>query len=301
VPKSGRLYIKPSPKITIARGAPVFLTDRRETHLDNLISLLEDQLEPTRKSCGRISPFILTLPAGISNKSRLAQIPVFRRLAGRHPPGPFGLWLSREMIKKTPAKTALRVSWWLPPVIWPENENAVIELVRLAIRKGGRHFVLNAPWQIAFFKRQKGCRLWAGPFCNLANPLAIGLVSAMGFCGAVVSPELGSEDYLQLPRHSPIPLAIVTKAIWPLCVARTLAEDIQQNKAFSSPRGEQAWATRHGSDYWIYPNWKLDLSVHKNTLRRAGYAVFIDLIEPIPDGVQMKKRNGLWNWEIKLG
>jgi putative protease len=64
--------------------------------------------------------------------------------------------------------------------------------------------------------------------------------------------------------------------------------------------GEQAWATRHGSDYWIYPNWKLDLRAHKNELRKAGYALFIDLIEPLPKGVKMKRRKGLWNWDINL-
>jgi putative protease len=197
-------------------------------------------------------------------------------------------------------KIVSRIIWWLTPVIWPENENAVNEHVQLAINKGARLFVLNAPWQIAFFKKQKGFKLWAGPFCNLANPLAIESAAAMGFNGAVVSPELGAEDYLQLPRHSPIPLGILIAGNWPLCVARTLAEDVQQNNAFSSPMGEQAWATRHGPDYWIYPNWKLDLRLHQKVLHKAGYALFVDLIEPLPKGVKMKKRKGLWNWDTKL-
>jgi putative protease len=300
IPKGGRMFISPSLKIAVARGAPVFLTDRREKHLDDMISDLEAQLDPIKTSCRRGSPFIPSLPTGILKKSRLVEIPVFRRLAGRNPPERFGLWLSGGIIKKMPAKMASKISWWLGPIIWPENEKAVIEQVALAVKKGGRHFVLNAPWQIAFFKKRERFKLWAGPFCNFANPLAVESAGAMGFHGAVVSPELGSGDYLQLPRHSPIPLGIVTMGNWPLCVARTLAEDVQQNKAFSSPMGEQAWATRHGSDYWIYPNWKLDLRVHKNALRKAGYALFIDLIEPVPKGVKMKRRKGLWNWDIKL-
>jgi putative protease len=172
--------------------------------------------------------------------------------------------------------------------------------VKLAIKKGGRHFVLNAPWQIAFFKKRKGLKLWAGPFCNLANPLAIASADAMGFSGAVVSPELGGEDYLQLPRYSPIPLGIVVAGNWPLCVARSLAEDVRQNKAFTSPKGEQAWVTRHGPDHWVYPSWKLDLQVHKKALQKAGYTLFVELIEPIPKGLKIKKREGLWNWRIKL-
>jgi putative protease len=83
-------------------------------------------------------------------------------------------------------------------------------------------------------------------------------------------------------------------------VARTLAEDVQLNKAFSSPKGEQAWATRHASDYWIYPNWRLNLRDCKKALRKAGYALFIDLIEPLPKGMKMKERKGLWNWDTKL-
>ncbi len=300
VPKGGQLHISSSLKNVAAKGAPVFLTNRREKHLDDMISELDDQLDPIQRSSGRDSRFVPSLPVGISKKSRMVDLPVYRRLPGSNPPGRFGLWLSGGIIKKLSGKIVSRIIWWLTPVIWPENENAVNEYVQLAVEKGGRHFVLNAPWQIAFFKKQKGFKLWAGPFCNLANPLAIEAAGAMGFNGVVVSPELGAEDYLQLPRHSPIPLGIVIAGNWPLCVARTLAGDVQQNKAFSSPMGEQAWATRHGSDYWIYPNWKLDLHLHKKTLHKAGYALFVDLIEPPPKGVKMKKRQGLWNWETKL-
>ena len=300
VPKGGRLYISPSSKKAAAKGAPVFLTDRREKHLDDMISGLDDQLDPIQKSSGRASQFLPKLPAGITKKSRMVDLPVYRTLSGSNPSGQFGLWLSGGIIKKMSGKIVSRINWWLTPVIWPENENSVNEHVQLAINKGARHFVLNAPWQIAFFKKQKSFKLWAGPFCNLANPLAIESAGAMGFNGAVVSPELGAEDYLQLPRHSPIPLGIVIAGNWPLCVARTLAENIQQNKAFSSPMGEQAWATRRSSNYWIYPNWKLNLHAHKKALHKAGYTLFVDLIEPLPKGVKMKKRKGLWNWDTKL-
>jgi putative protease len=300
VPKGGRLYLSPSSEKAAAKGAPVFLTDRRERHLDDMISDLDDQLDPIQRPSGRVSPFVPSLPAGMSKKSRMINLAVYRTLPRSIPPEQFGLWLSGGIIKKLSGKIVSRINWWLTPVIWPENENAVHEHVQLAIKKGGRHFVLNAPWQIAFFKKQKGFKLWAGPFCNLANPLAIESAAAMGFNGAVVSPELGAEDYLQLPRHSPIPLGILIAGNWPLCVARTLAEDVQQNNAFSSPMGEQAWATRHGPDYWIYPNWKLDLRLHQKVLHKAGYALFVDLIEPLPKGVKMKKRKGLWNWDTKL-
>lgn len=300
IPKGGRLYINPTSKKAAAKGAPVFLTDRREKQLDDLIANLETQLDPIQSSPDRLPAFNLTLPAGNLKKSSPVDVSVYRTLSTPNSPGRLGLWLSGDALTKVSAKRFSGISWWLPPVIWPQNENIVDDHVKLAIKKGGRHFVLNAPWQIVFFKKQKGLKLWAGPFCNLANPLAIASAGAMGFSGAMVSPELGGEDYLQLPRFSPIPLGIVIAGNWPLCVARSLAEDVQQNKAFSSPMGEQAWVTRHGPDYWVYPNWKLDLRVHKKALQKAGYSLFVELIEPIPKGLKMKKREGLWNWKIKL-
>ena len=300
VPKGGRMHIRTSLGNAIAKGAPVFLTDRRERHLVDMIANLDGQLDPIKKSSRYVSSFAPSLPTGISKKSKTVDLAVYRTMPGSNPPGQFGLWLSGGAIKKLSGKIAARIIWWLTPVIWPENENEVSELVRLAIKKGGRHFVLNAPWQIAFFSQRKGFKLWAGPFCNLANPLAIASAGALGFNGAIVSPELGANDYLELPRNSPIPLGIVIAGNWPLCVARTLAKDVQQKKAFASPMGEQAWATRHGADYWIYPNWKLDLRFQKKALHKAGYSYFFDLIEPLPQKMKMKKRKGLWNWDTKL-
>ena len=300
VPKGGRLYIAPFLKKAIAKGAPVFLTDRREKHLVDMIADLDGQLEPVRRSAERASSFPISLPTGILRKARPMEMTVYRALPKSVPAGRCGLWLSADILRKMSVKSASRICWWLPPVIWPENEDALTDGVQLAIKKGGRSFVLNAAWQVAFFESQKGLKLWAGPFCNLSNPLAIAAVGDMGFSGAVVSPELGSEDYLQMPQYSPLPLGIVIAGNFPLCIARILAEDIQQDQAFSSPMGEQAWVTRHGPDYWIYPNWKLDLQHHKDELRKAGYALFVELNEPIPKSVKMKKRKGLWNWETKL-
>ena len=160
--------------------------------------------------------------------------------------------------------------------------------------------MLNAAWQIGFFSTPKRFNLWAGPFCNLANPLAIASIETMGFNGAIVSPELGAEDFLQLAQQSPIPLGVVIAGNWPLCVARSITPGIQLDKPFASPRGEQTWATRYGPDYWVYPNWKLDLRAHKKVLQKAGYSLFVNLYEPVPKKVKLKKRPGVWNWETKL-
>ena len=53
-----------------------------------------------------------------------------------NPPDRIGLWLSGEILKNVSPKRAAGISWWLPPVIWPEDENTIGEQVNLAIKKG---------------------------------------------------------------------------------------------------------------------------------------------------------------------
>ena len=160
--------------------------------------------------------------------------------------------------------------------------------------------MLNAPWQVALFKDRMGLDLWAGPFCNLSNPLAVQVVASLGVNGAIVSPEMGRDDFLTLPRYSPLPLGIVLFANWPLSIGRSLCGEMSLDRPFTSPKNEQAWATKHGQDYWIYPNWVLDITAKKDALRDAGYALFVHLHEPVPKGLTMKKRPGLWNWKLGL-
>jgi U32 family peptidase len=190
--------------------------------------------------------------------------------------------------------------WWLPPVIWPEDETKIKGVVAFVLKKGGRNFVLNTPWQIALFTRAKSLNLWAGPFCNIANPLAVDSLVSLGFNGVIVSPELGREDYLLLPKHSPLPIGIVIAGNWPLCVSRPLAENMKTGQSFTSPKGEQAWVRQYGSDYWMFPNWELDIKAKQDLLQKAGYSLFVHLIEPLPKGVKLKKRPGLWNWNLNL-
>jgi putative protease len=44
----------------------------------------------------------------------------------------------------------------------------------------------------------------------------------------------------------------------------------------------------------------IDLRAQKRILEKSGYRLFIHLKEPIPRQVQLKKRPGLWNWNIGL-
>ena len=181
-------------------------------------------------------------------------------------------------------------------MIWPENESEMITLVERAAGQGSRHFVLNQPWQIGLFKKQKGFDFWAGPFCNLANAAAIECARSLGFNGVIVSPELGRDDYLQLPAESCLPLGVVLSGNWPLCISRSLTGEVKTERPFSSPRAEQAWVSKHGSDYWVYPGWPMDLQKQTKLLQTAGYKLFVHLIEPVPKTIKLKKRPGLWNW-----
>ena len=160
--------------------------------------------------------------------------------------------------------------------------------------------MLNAPWQTTLFTHPKGMNLWAGPFCNIANVLALKTLSSLGYKGAIVTPELGQKDFFTLPKQSPLPLGIVLSGNWPLCISRVLSDDLETETSFSSPKGEAAWVKKYESNYWVYPNWKLDLRTQQKALERAGYKLFVHLIEPIPKDVKLKKRPGLWNWELEL-
>jgi putative protease len=298
VPKKGRYPLNLGGRQSPPAGAPVFLTDRREKALERQMAAVEAAAfapEPIAAST-----FKAALPAPVDKSGTSLELHVSRtpsRAAGR---SAVGIWLSEPAAANIGKSAAANLWIWLPPVIWPNDEARVTDLLRQCLEKGARRFVLNAPWQMALFNRPQGLHLWAGPFCNAANALCLETLKIMGFSGAFLSPELGEADILSLCRQSPLPPGIVLSGHWPLCVSRTLAEDVKLRVPFESPRGEQAWAERHGPDYWIFPNWKLDITEKRAILQKAGIRMFAHLNEPVPPAVSIKKRPGLWNWRIGL-
>jgi putative protease len=299
VPKGGR-YSLPESAAGIPKGTPVFLIDRREKALEDLLQGLSAQA-PDPPGALRPSAFRARLPQRAAGGPRPEEVRVYR-----HPPrqaghGRMGLWLSGEAVSGVPAPLVRRVCWWLPPVVFPDDEASLREWIGAVRSSGAGTFVLNDPWQVCLFPRQgQPLRLWAGPFCNLANPLALETAAGIGFDGAIVSPELAAADFMKLPGRSPLPLGVVVGGHWPLCVARAASADLRLETPFRSPKGEEAWTTRHGSLHWVFPNWRVRLQDHVETLRRAGYSWFVHLMEPVPKGVQLKDRPGLWNWEGEL-
>lgn len=300
VPKRGRYHLKAAPGKGAEKGTPVFLVDRQEPGLVTEIDALASQLDPPPRRLD--DPPVdrrLRIPGKRRKQKIIGELTVFRRLARRAGPAPVGHWLSPEALVGKHNVRAGDMVWWLPPVIWPAEEAALGELIQRTLKAGGRHFVLNAPWQTVFFRKPSRLDVWAGPFCNLTNSLALSALPDLGFSGAIVSPELGRADVLSLPAQSQLPLGIVVSGHWPLCVARGSGSP-ESGRVVVSPRGEQAWVHRYGANDWIFPNWKLDLTDRKSGLSRAGYQLFVHLEEPVPRGLSLKRRPGLWNWEVGL-
>lgn len=281
------------------QGTPVFLIDRREPGLTEKISRLEGQITTSESQGWPPSHFKAVLPRRLIDRQSSIEQGVLRRIPkqSRHREE-IGIWLSADTVQQ--GSVNRNIWWWLSPAIWPADEAQVQSLINQLLQKGAHHFVLNAPWQIAFFQNPPKLNLWAGPFCNLSNPLSINQIKSFGFSGAMVSPELGQDDFLSLPRHSPLPLGIVLSGHWPLCLSRILSDRLKTDRPFQSPKGEMAWAVRQDSNYWIFPNWEINLTAYRRELEQAGYQRFVHLEETVPRSMEMKDRPGTWNWKIGL-
>ena len=301
VPKRGRLFLNLPKKQRAVNKTPVFLIDRREPELLAQIEACERQLGQEPEDAGAPSGFRAALPsAGLSQKSRPFDVHVGRGSAKSRSSGSAaGIWIDGDM-QRLPAGNVKQLWCWMPPVIWPGREAGIKAVIDRLLKKGFSRFVVNAPWQTAFFPFPKKQEIWAGPFCNIANPLAVDNLAAMGCRGVIASPELGEKDYLQLGRSSPLPLGIVVYGNWPLCISRINPPSLKLDVPFASPKKERAWITRRDDNYWIYPEWPIDLRGHMEPLKKAGYQMFVHLNETFPKDCQMKKRPGKWNWDVSL-
>jgi U32 family peptidase len=300
IPKHGKYNLNPARKKGPKKGVPIFLVDRLEPALKEKLDVLSKELPAVSNESMPSSTFRAKLPKGAAQKSDIVKIDVIRVPGKRKDGNVDGYWLPLNAKVSLPKGNAKNSFWWLPPVIWPTDEASWISQIEKVIKSGARRFVLNAPWQIALFKQPKKCRLWAGPFCNVANPLAISSLMELGFHGVIVSPELGEKEMMTLPQHSPLPLGVVLSGHFPLCISRNLSNEMLPNSPFKSPKGEEAWAAANDSDYWVFPNWQLDLTTKQRQLERAGYRFFVSLKESVPKSVQLKKRPGVWNWDVGL-
>ena len=300
VPKKGKFYFKLFRGRKPANGTPVFLIDRREPVLAEQINQLARLLAPVGHPLDQSSAFSLRLAPGSPKKPHVRLMHVLRKPGPRMRQTSLAIWLDPDRPIQPSAEEPAHTWWWLPPVIWPEDELRWREQVSGLLRAGARRFVLNAPWQTSLFRRPSDLILWAGPFCNLSNPLSVRAFKMMGGQGVIVSPELGSADLEVLAAKSVLPLGIVVSGFWPFCVSRTVAGNFKPNQSFTSPKGEDGWVRHYGSLYWVYPNWQVDLRTLQGQLQKFGFRLFVHLDEPVPRDVTIKKRPGLWNWNIGL-
>lgn len=319
-PKAGTCPLKLARHKTPKAGTPVFLIDRREPELMHIIKDWENRLARCRGTETKEADFVPRLPAPVRSR-RLPDLLVRSSLPqGRDTRGSrtamTGLWMSTNTVRAVSRTVAPRISWWLPPVIWPDEEAACQRMIAEAQRNGARHFVCNAPWQVALFpdrdRRDSApasrsgkhgadrVHLIAGPFCNVANAASVAVLAGMGFEAAFVSPELAAEDLLALPRQSCLPLGAVIGGFWPVGISRHGLEHLKANEAFFSPKGEPFWARTYGRNLWIYPGWPLDLTVHRPELEAAGYAFFARMEETPPATLPPARRTSDFNWQGSL-
>lgn len=304
IPKAGSLVLRLPKHKTPRAGTPVFLIDRREPELLGILKDWQSRLASMSSRPSQPVDSAPRLPQPVKGGKRpdifvRASLPQGKETrAGRHLQG---LWLSPRSagISRT---VAPRMCWWLPPVIWPGEEESLRRAVSGLWRGGARHFVCNAPWQRGFFPEilPEDADLTAGPFCNAANAVALDVLARMGFAAALVSPELPREDMLALPAQSPLPLGAVLTGFWPVGLSRFGLLGVKPNEPFLSPMGEPFWARQYGENIWIYPGWPLDLSAKKQEMQAAGYAFFAHLQENPPPSLPALRRESLFNWDGAL-
>ncbi|MFP4587299.1 MAG: peptidase U32 family protein [Desulfohalobiaceae bacterium] len=296
----GRKLTLPQSWRDIPARTPVFLVDRQELELKQRLQQLGKQLRLFTSQKPDVPAAKAKLPCAYLGKDKPRLMQVLSGLPQGKVQGLMGLWLNHGLFSRLQPRIMSRVSLWLPPVIWPQEEEDWGQLIQRTIQAGAKSFVLNSPWQRALFPEQESLRLWAGPFCNLANPLALETVEQMGFSGAFASPELDRQALLELPQNSPLPLGLVLQGLWPFCISRTLHPDLKPGHRLQSPKGEISWIKKSGSNFYHYPNWELDLSPFRQELEQAGYVLLAQLKGNRPQKMPWKDKKSRFNWSLEL-
>ncbi|MGE4297883.1 MAG: peptidase U32 family protein [Desulfovibrionaceae bacterium] len=304
-PKGGRLDLRFPPHKQPKPGTLVLLIDRREPELAAMLAQLEKEMAAMPAPEQRDIAPSLRLPRPVSGTARnfpATDMTVMRRLPqGKSGPRTgLGLWLSQGSVKAMSRTLYQRIWWWLPPVIWPNEQEAWEKLVHGVVRDGARRFVCNAPWQRALFPEVRTLELTAGPFCNVTNALAVDVLREQGFGAAIVSPELGREDFLALPGQSPLPLGMVLQGEWPMAISRVAPTSVATDEPLESPKKEVFWTKPYGQNTWVYPAWPMDLTPHRPELEKAGYVFFVRLMEARPRMGKAPTRTSTFNWDLTL-
>ncbi len=304
IPKKGKFYLKKQSNFKIKKGTPVYIIDRRGHELATAFKTLEQELSQIKKpiiqpgDSKSIETLIIPNKKSVRSKNRISNLSISRgKFKQQSHSSITGTWISSRGYSIRPA---IKNWLWLDPVLFPGEETICAQYINQALKKGAKNFVLNALWQLSFFKNPKQLNLWAGPYCNVTNSATLNFLKQYGFSGAIVSPELDKETLCSLPEKTQLPLGVVVYGNWPLGISRVISNDLKTNQAFTSPKGEISWISKQNNNYFIFPNWYLDLTSKKDLLKNAGFTLFVNMHENIPKGIKMKDRPGLWNWNLRL-
>lgn len=300
IPKRGRVDFRPQ-GMAPPSGTNVFLVDRREVELQRLLTELNKEMAGLPRGPERsAAEFTPKNPPRTSERLK-AEMHVNRTLPkGKFRPGT-AVWLEPRTLRETAKPLYSRVWWWLPPVIWPDDEDKYAALVRdVAGAEPQANFVLNAPWQRELLPDFHDGQIVAGPFCNAANPHTLEQYKQLGFTAAFVAPELSGPEFLELPSVSPLPLGVVLRGAWPLGISRILAEEVRTESTYLSPKKETVWVKKRTGNNWIYPGWELNITAHRRELEKAGYAMFALLYESWPKAVARREKDSEFNWNLDL-
>lgn len=300
-PRGSKLSLNPKEKHPLHKGLPVFLLDRRDPRL-------EQRLKSYRNKADNLSVPLFKhstachyeSPQPHAQKTKQDFMDVWSEPPQGKLQHTYALWFKPHMLKRLNKHVLAKIWLWLPPVIWPSDENKWEKWIRFALQAGTSRFVLNSPWQQSLFPLSKTLELWAGPFCNLANPLTLSELSRVGYSGAFVSPELSSRSFLEMPRKSPLPLGVVIQGFWPLCLSRILSPATKTTSIIRSPKKEMSWLATYQGTVYHYSNQELDLSAFCNELKNAGYSFLARLHQPRPSHVPKPKTFSTFNWYNQL-
>lgn len=299
--KGDVFHLRPPGKKNPKPGTPIFLIDRREPELLEELKTWQAKLD----KCQGVEPssveFTLQLPVPARPAQAMDMTVAWQVAArsGRWAPKINAIWLTQGSLNSAPKAAVAELWWWLPPVIWPDEEADWRQTVKQALKKGATRFVLGSPWQVAFFKAP-GVQLLAGPFCNASNAAELKIYQDLGISGAIVSPELSREDLLSLAKQSPLPLGVVLSGFWPMGLSRWPLVGIKPNQPFTSPMKEVFWLRRHGQNTWLYPGWPLELNKQRNELQAAGFGWLVHISEDPPPSLPKISRTSTFNWKLKL-
>lgn len=281
------------------KAITAFLIDRKATLPKKGLSGLRQQLEEIPHRVSKQPSFTPHFA-----RARSSSFTGVQKLQSAIPKGKenkqqgLALWLSPRSVREVSRTIAPRVTWWLPPVVWHEDEGSFRSLLRQACKNGAKQFVCNEFMQYSLLPESSIKTL--GPFCNTSNVATLHVAKECGYSKAIVSMELTKEDLQSLARTSPLPLGFVTKGYFPIGITRFSPQGISLDKSFSSALKEDFWVKKYGSSYWFYPAWELDLSAFENELVSMGYSFFVHITEYAPKGVAVVRKQSTFNWHLSL-